>query len=397
MLAYLDCFSGISGDMTIAALLDAGLDLDYLKENIALLGLTSYELKVWKSKRSGIEGTRFDVIVGDSHHHRGYTDIRNLIESSGIPDSPKVSALKTLDILAEAESVVHGVTKEEVHFHEVGAVDSIIDIVGVSLGMHWLGVDSVICSPLPMSRGFVDTAHGTIPTPAPAALEILRGAPVVSSQATIELVTPTGAAIARSFSQGFDNFPSFIPMKVGYGLGKSDPPGCLNALRIVLGRVESSTIHTDRVAVIQCHIDDLDPRVLGHVMDMLFEQGALDVTFQPLQMKKNRPGTLVSVICTLDQDSKLSEILLTHSTTIGVRVSYSSRYVLHRTLGKCATSFGEIRVKEVHLPNGDKEHRPEFDDIKDISKRTGLPCRDILSKIEAELRNSHSVLPLGDN
>ena len=387
MLAYLDCFSGISGDMTIAALLDAGLDLEYLQENIALLGLTSYSLRVWKSKRSGIEGTRFDVIVENDQPHRSYSAIRNLIETSKIPDSPKSSALKILEILADAESTVHGVAKDEVHFHEVGAVDSIIDIVGVSLGINRLGIDTVVCSPLPMSRGFVHTAHGTIPTPAPATLEILREIPIVGSQASIELVTPTGAAIVRAFSQSFEGFPSFTPVKVGYGLGKSNPSEFPNALRIVLGREQPTGLNIDKVGVIQCNIDDLDPRILGQLMDKLFQQGALDVTFQSVHMKKNRPGTLVSVVCIPDQLTDMSEIMLSHSTTIGVRVSYSFRYVLHRAMATYSTSFGDIRVKEVQLPNGSIEARPEFDDIRDIAQRTGLPCRDVLRKVESELHS----------
>ena len=385
LLAYFDCFSGISGDMTLAALIDLGLDQDYLRKQLGTLKLDGYSLNIRRSNRRGISGIRFDVEVAADQPHRGYRDINNLIEQSGIDETAKIRALEILEVLAEAEARVHGTTKEEVHFHEVGAVDSIIDIVGAAIGIHHLGIDEIICSPLPLSRGFVETAHGTIPTPAPATLEILKGVPVRGLECPIELVTPTGAAIARALASGFGPYPSFIPVKTGYGLGKSDPQQFPNALRVTLGREADRPLSRDQVGVVECQVDDLDPRVLGDLMELLFSRGALDVTFSSVQMKKNRPGTLVSTVIAPTLVREISETLLAHTTTLGVRVSYVDRIVLERRSETVRTSLGPVRVKVVKLFDGRTEKRPEFDDVQAIARRTVRPSREILQILDREL------------
>jgi len=385
LLAYFDCFAGISGDMTLAALIDLGLDQDYLREQLGTLKLDGYSLNIRRSKRRGISGIRFDVEVAADQPHRGYRDISTLIEQSGIHETAKIRALEIFEVVAEAEARVHGTTKEEVHFHEVGAVDSIIDIVGAAIGTHHLGITEIICSPLPLSRGFVETAHGTIPTPAPATLEILEGVPVKGLECPIELVTPTGAAIARALASAFGPYPSFIPLKTGYGLGKSDPGQFPNALRVTLGRGEDRPLHRDQVGVVECQVDDLDPRVLGDLMELLFSRGALDVTFSAVQMKKNRPGTLVSAVIPPTLVREFSEILLTHTTTLGVRVSYADRIVLERRLEAVRTSLGPVRVKAVERFDGRIEKRPEFDDVQAIARRMGRPSREILLILDREL------------
>ncbi|MEJ2719285.1 MAG: nickel pincer cofactor biosynthesis protein LarC [Deltaproteobacteria bacterium] len=293
MLAYFDCFAGVSGDMTLAALLDLGLDQQYLEDQLSELNLTDYAIRIHRSSRRGLAGVRFEVDVHEHQPHRAYRDIRTMIEAARIDNAAQTRALEIFEIVARAEAKVHGVDKDDVHFHEVGAVDSIIDIVGAALGVHALGIERIVCSPLPLSRGFVNTAHGTIPTPAPATLEILIGVPVKSSDAAIELVTPTGAAIVRTLASAFGPYPSFIPTKTGYGLGRSDPEQFPNALRIVLGNEVEPAVKTDHVSVIECQLDDLDPRVLGDLMSLLFARGALDVSFMSVHMKKNRPGILV--------------------------------------------------------------------------------------------------------
>jgi uncharacterized protein (TIGR00299 family) protein len=385
MIAYFDCFAGISGDMTLAALIDLGLDPTYLEDQISTLNLTDYSIRVEKSRRRGIAGVRFEVDVRGHQPHRSYRDIRKLIEAAPIEETAKANALDIFELVARAEAKVHGVDKDDVHFHEVGAVDSIIDIVGAALAVHRLGIDRIVCSPLPFSRGFVKTAHGTIPTPAPATLEILNGVPVKSSDATIELVTPTGAAIIRTLASSFGAFPSFIPMKTGYGLGSSDPEEFPNALRIVLGEEAEPAIKAENVGVIECQVDDLDPRVLGDLMNLLLARGALDVAFTSVQMKKNRPGTHLQILVPPELVAQTSRIVLTHTTTLGVRVSHSERIILERHGETAQTSLGEVRVKVVQLPDGRRERRAEFDDVRDIAEQTGRPAREVLRTLDIEL------------
>lgn len=388
MLAYFDCFAGISGDMTVAALIDLGLEEEYLKDQLSRLDLTGYALRFERSNRRGIAGVRFHVDVDQHQPYRSHSTIRRIIGESTVDEAAKGTALKMFDLVAEAEAHVHGVDKDHVHFHEVGAVDSIVDVVGAALGVHRLGIDRVVCSPLPLSRGFVNTCHGVLPTPAPATLAILKGATVRGSDAPIELVTPTGAAIACTLAVEFGPYPAFVPIKTGYGLGNSDPEEFPNALRIVLG-TDPAGVSTDRVAELVCSVDDLDPRVLGDLMDVLFSRGALDVAFSPVQMKKGRPGNLVTVLAPPALVQTLAQLIFVHTTTIGVRVSDKERMVLRRKSERVPTSFGEVRVKMVQLPDGRWEPRAEFDDVRDIARRTGRPAREILAVLDRELGPPH--------
>jgi hypothetical protein len=385
MLAYFDCFSGIAGDMTLAAMIDLGLDEEFLKSRLSCLPVSGYRLNVRRSLRRGVSGVRVDVDIAHDHPHRSYADIQAIIGGSGIGDQARETALKIFDVLAEAEAKVHAVPKAHVHFHEVGAVDSIIDIVGAAIGVHSLGVERVVCSPLPLGRGFVKTAHGNLPTPAPATLEIIKGVPVVGAETSIELVTPTGAAIARTLAWEFGDYPSFVPERTGYGLGKSDPEEFPNALRIVLGAEPAMVFGREKVGVIECQVDDLDPRALGDLMDLLLVQGALDVTFTPVQMKKNRPGVLTAVLAPLPQIREFCELLMSHTTTLGVRLTVSERFVLPRRAATATTSLGEIRVKIVELPDGRIEKRPEFEDARAIGRNLGIPVRRVLEILHNEV------------
>jgi len=385
MIAYFDCFAGIAGDMTVAALLDLGLEEEYLKDQLSALDLKGYSVRSWKSKRGGLAGVRFEVHVDEGQPQRSYREIRKIVSQSSIDAAPKTRALEIFDAVARAEARVHAVDPEEVHFHELGAVDSIVDIVGVAIGIHRLGIDTVICSPLPLSRGFVDTCHGTIPTPAPATMEILRDVPVVGAAGSIEMVTPTGAAIASTLASAFGSYPPFVPHRTGYGLGKSDPKEFPNALRIVLGSEMEHSLVRDSIGILECQVDDLDPRILGGLMEQLLSSGAVDVTYCPVQMKKNRPGTLITAFAPPELITPISHILLTHTTTLGVRVSRSDRLVLPRSSEIAQTSMGDVRVKIVELPGGRQERRPEFDDVRAIANRTGRPTRDVLRVLDREL------------
>ncbi len=385
MLAYFDCFAGVAGDMTIAALLDAGLDEEYLRTQLAALDLEGYRIRVWRSSRRGVAGTRFHVDVEADQPSRSYADIVEIIRHSALGASIKDWALAVFDLIADAEGKIHGKPKKRVHFHEVGAVDSIIDVVGASIGFEALGIDRMICSPLPMTRGFVNTAHGTLPTPAPATLEILKGTPVTSGRGSLELVTPTGAAIVSAFAESFGEYPAFVPSATGYGLGTSDPKEFPNALRVVLGEEKTDRENRDRVDLLECQVDDLDGRLLGSLMDRLFAQGALDVSYTPAQMKKNRPGTLIRALAPPNLTDALAETLLIHTTTLGVRVVRTERIIVPRSVETVETSLGTIRVKIVRLPNGRIERRPEFDDIRSLADRTGRSERELLAAIQREV------------
>ena len=387
MLAYFDCFSGISGDMTLAAMIDAGLDPAFLQDQLSLLGLDGWSLNVRRSSRRSLSGIRFEVEVSQDQPHRNYRDIRNLITKSGIQERSKKLALDIFDVLAEAEAHVHGVEKDHVHFHEIGAVDSIVDIVGAAVGFEALGIERMVCSPIPLSRGFVKTDHGVLPTPAPATMEILRNVPVKGVEASIELVTPTGAAIVKTLASEFGVYPGFVPTSVGYGLGRSDPSEFPNALRIALGKEREGTMGRDQVGLLECQVDDLDPRVLGSLMDSLLSKGALDVTFTSLHMKKNRPGTGIAVVVQPDRVEDFARDLLTQTTTLGVRVSHLGRIILPRTSETADTSLGPIRVKVVERPDGTKERRLEFDDVKAAAERLGRPPLEIARMLERELNS----------
>jgi uncharacterized protein (TIGR00299 family) protein len=385
MLAYFDCFSGISGDMTLAAMIDVGLDPDFLRDQLSLLGVDGWSLNVRRSSRRGLSGVRFEVEIFQDQPHRDYRDIRNLITKSRIQDRPKSLALDIFDALAEAEAHVHGVEKDHVHFHEIGAVDSIVDIVGTAVGFVALEIERMVCSPIPVTRGFVKTDHGVLPTPAPATMEILKNVPVKGVESSIELVTPTGAAIARTLASEFGPYPGFVPTSVGYGLGRSDPSEFPNALRIALGKESEGTIGRDQVGLLECQVDDLDPRVLGSLMDLLLAKGALDVTFTSMQMKKNRPGVGIAVVVQPNRVEEFARFLLTQTTTLGVRVSLSERIILPRTSETADTSLGPIRVKVVERPDGAKERRPEFDDAKAAAERLGRPVFEVIRTLDREL------------
>ncbi|MEJ2699583.1 MAG: nickel pincer cofactor biosynthesis protein LarC [Desulfuromonadales bacterium] len=323
-ILLLDTFAGISGDMVLGLLVDLGVDPSAIKTELSKLPVAGWGLSCLREKRQGIEGTRCEVTCAEQHHHRTWDDIDRMLAESTLLEEVKDLARRIFRRIGEAEAKVHGVALESVHFHEVGALDSIVDVVGAAAGLHFLGVEETVCTPLPLSRGMIDTAHGPLPLPAPATLEILKGLPVREGNCDRELVTPTGAAIAAEICR-FGPIPEMVLEKTGYGVGGRRLQDRPNLLRGLLGRANGeSALQADRVTVLETHLDDANPEWLGALMDRLLEEGALDAAFSALQMKKNRPGVRVTVVARPEGAPALARVLLRESSAIGVR-SYETR------------------------------------------------------------------------
>ncbi len=372
-ILYFDCFSGVSGDMTLAALLDLGLPLEKLREELKKLTLENYSLEVHPGSRSGIAALGLEVKVGPrEENHRHFSQIREMILKSLLAPEVKEVSLAIFQRLAEAEARVHKKTVEEVHFHEVGAVDSIVDIVGTAIGLQHFKPQKIYTSELPVGRGFVQCQHGRLPLPAPATVEVLKGYPVKSVPVEGELVTPTGAAIVAALSSKVSPFPSMIVEKIGYGMGKKEFPDRPNLLRLVLGEVSEDYL-TDRAVVLESNLDDMNPEFYDYLMERLFQKGALDVALSPLQMKKNRPGTLLRVIAEEKDAEALSELILRESTTLGVRSFSVDRKKLPREVREVETRYGKIRVKV----SGEVRFQPEYDDCRRIAREKGIPIQEV--------------------
>ncbi len=384
-ILYLDCYAGISGDMTVGALLDLGVPLEYLRDELDKLGLPpgSYELSTSRAERQHMPALKFDVAVHDHHTHRHHADIDTMIAASGLADSVKDRARRIFRRLAEAEALVHGVSVAEVHFHEVGAVDSIVDIVGTAICLEYLGVEAVHSGALPLGSGFVETAHGRLPVPAPATAELLKGLPVHGDCGPGERVTPTGAAIVAALAGEFGKQPDMLLEKTGCGAGGKDFPDCSNILRAFLGSSAEKADHTDDVIMVEANIDDSTPEVLGYAMDRLFEEGALDVYFTSIQMKKNRPGVMVSFLCRPEQLDRLARLLLAETSAIGLRYYPAGRIVLGRRIVEQQTEFGLVRFKQVYDSGGELLRRsPEYDDCRRIARERNIPCQEVMAQLQ---------------
>jgi pyridinium-3,5-bisthiocarboxylic acid mononucleotide nickel chelatase len=426
-IAYLECFSGISGDMFLGALVDAGVRPEVLEKTVAALGVDA-KLEVSKVIRSGISATKVDVWVGGekdmpreeywakqeaehrhshaeehSHHdhshthdhshgenahkhdhsHRGLTEIRKIITGADISASVKATAIRIFEALGAAEAKIHNVPVESIHFHEVGAVDAIVDIVCAAVGIEALEADDIVCSPLNVGGGTVKCAHGTFPVPAPATVELLKSAPVYSSGVQAELVTPTGAAIAATLANRFGQFPEMQIKKSGYGAGSRDFPGHPNVLRIVIGEglpVVSAKTKRETVSVLEANLDDLNPQVFGYVMDRLMEEGALDVFGMPVQMKKNRPGTLLTVLCQPEDADKLTELVFSETTTLGVRRRDEARQTLARRWESVRTEWGEVRIKIASMNGTVTNYAPEYEDCRRIATEHHVPLKTVMQE-----------------
>ncbi len=450
-IAYLECFSGMSGDMFLGALVDAGVPPRLLEETATALQLGA-RLEISRVVRSGISATKIDVWVdgkkdmpreeywnkqtvapapsaadgqheheqhhhhddhehdhehndhshahtddtaragapaqhehshAHSHHGRGLIEIRDIIGKSSISDTAKKAAIAIFEALGTAEAKIHNTPIERVHFHEVGAVDAMVDIVCAAVGAEALGVDEIVCSPLNVGGGSVKCAHGTFPVPAPATVELLKDAPVYSSGLQAELVTPTGAAIVKTLARRFATFPEMKIEKSGYGAGSRDFPGHPNVVRLTIGEASSTLAAktaSDTVTVLEANLDDLNPQVFGYVMDRLFEEGALDALGVPVQMKKNRPGTLLTVLCKPEDASKLTQLIFTETTTLGVRRREEARQTLARHWENVRTQWGEVRIKIASMNGTVTNYAPEYEDCRRIAAEHRVPLKTVMQQ-----------------
>jgi len=386
MQAYFDCFSGISGDMALGALIDLGAPVEWLQNELSRLPLDGFRLAITPMMRNGIQATSVRVEIEDSKHSRDYKKIKSLLEGSPLSEDTKLKSLKIFEKLALAEARIHGCTPDEVHFHEVGGIDAIVDIVGTAMCLEKLGIDRVFSSAIPLGSGFVDCRHGRLPVPAPATIEILKEVPVYGSDAASELVTPTGAAIITSLAKSFGPLPPMRVEKTGYGAGQRELPDRPNLLRIITGTAEAwaGGVKTDEITILETCIDDMNPELFGYLMERLFSDGALDVYWIPLHMKKNRPGTMVQVLCEEAGKDRLIQRLLSETTSLGVRYYKATRRILVREQLTIQTSFGKVRVKRVRDPDGRERLVPEFDVCRKIALKQDLPLRVVYDTIARE-------------
>jgi hypothetical protein len=380
MILYLDPFSGASGDMFLGLLVDLGVDPEQIEAQLRCLPLDGWSLSWQREKRRGIEGCRALVMVNDEEQHRSWRDIDQMLATSSLAAPVRELAQRIFQRLASAEGKVHGVPAAEVHFHEVGALDSIIDIVGVAAGLVALNAERIVCGALPFATGMVLSAHGRYPLPAPATLELLRGWPHRPDASESELLTPTGAAIIAEVAS-FGSFPAMTLEQVGYGTGIRDSSDRPNLLRGCLGCI-ASTEGRDKVAVIESHIDDSTPEILGYLSERLLAAGALDVGFSPLQMKKNRPGTRLTVVAPPAEQEQLARLILRESSAIGVRFFESERLKLRREAGVVTTELGEAVVKLIFEGEELLRITPEFESCRTLAEATERPLAEIYRLVE---------------
>jgi hypothetical protein len=386
MLAYFDCFSGISGDMTLGALIDFGIPADWLQNELSRLPFTGFQITPTPVVRNGIQATGVSVDIRDGDHSRNYKDIQILLEDCDLSDEVKFRSKTVFERLARAEADIHGCSLQEVHFHEVGGIDAIVDIVGTALCLEKLGITEVMSSPLPVGCGFVDCRHGRIPVPSPATVEILKGVPIYGTNVIGELVTPTGAAIITSLAQCYGRIPVMQIQKTGYGAGQQELTDRPNLLRIIAGTLVDATadMSCDQIVVLEACIDDMNPEFFGFIMERLFADGALDVCWLPVYMKKNRPGTLIQVLCQDADRDRLIQRLLSETTSLGVRYYQTTRKRLARKQVIIQTSFGEIPVKRVRELDGGERLVPEYDVCREIALQRKLPLRKVYEIIARE-------------
>ncbi|MGB7133578.1 MAG: nickel pincer cofactor biosynthesis protein LarC [Candidatus Sulfotelmatobacter sp.] len=454
-IAYLECFSGISGDMFLGALMDAGISPQLLHDTVAALGIGA-QLEISKVTRSGISATKVDVWVngekdlpreeywerqtaqtpvaaghehshsahGHTHEHshdhphshnheheqdgrtrphehsgnhqrrRTLTDIQKIISTAALSDRAKKTALAIFDALAHAEAKIHNTSIDQVHFHEVGAVDAMVDIVCAAVGAEALGVDEIICSPLNVGGGTVKCAHGTLPVPAPATLVLLTGAPVYSAGIQAELVTPTGAAIVKTLASRFVRFPEMMIEKSGYGAGSRDFPAHPNVVRLTIGEASSNALaaHTasEIITVLEANLDDITPQVFGYVIGRLLEEGALDTFGMPVQMKKNRPGMLLTVLCKPEDANRFTELIFRETTTLGVRSREEKRQTLARRWEVVSTQWGEIRIKIASMNGTVTNHAPEYEDCRRVAAEHRVPLKQVMQEATRAYLDKHA-------
>ena len=386
-IAYFDCFAGISGDMTLGALLDLGVPLEWLQEKLHAMPLDGFTIRKESMHVNGIRATQVQIELMEGHGARHWSDIRNLIENAPLEKDVVDNSFKIFEKIAISESEIHGVPVEKVHFHEVGALDSIIDIVGTALCMAYLGIEAVFASKIPLGSGFVVCSHGTLPVPAPATLSILKGIPVYGGSARHEMVTPTGAAIIASYAIAYGKLPEMEIESVGYGAGQRQIPEHPNVLRVMTGTsvdkndsYQMNILHED-VQIIETCIDDMNPELFGFLMERLFEDGALDVYWIPLFMKKNRPGTMIQVLCSPDKEKDLVYRIMKETSTSGIRSYRVGRYTLEREIMTVDTAYGRVAVKRMIDPDGRGRMVPEYEVCRKIARDQNLPLQAVYAEV----------------
>jgi uncharacterized protein (TIGR00299 family) protein len=376
-LAYFDCPSGISGDMTLGALVDAGIDLAAIQAGIDSLGFPNIKLVSEEVKRKGFRAAKVTVQHEPEHAHRHLHHITEKIDASTVLTPPQKDLAKRIfTCIGEAEARVHGTTIRKVHFHEVGAVDSIADIVGSAVGLSLLGVDRIVCSPVPTGTGYIEIEHGRVSVPAPATAEILKGVPLAPSVVPFELTTPTGAAIVKTVADEFGPLPPMTIQTIGLGAGDRDMKEQPNILRLIIGEAGNGLV-SDQVWVLETNLDDISGEIIGHCTAKLFEAGALDVYTTSIQMKKNRPGVLLSVLCSADLVAKCEKIMFRETNTLGVRRWQACRHKLERRPHSVETTFGPIEGKLAVLPDGGVSFSPEFEACRRIATEKNVPLKDV--------------------
>ena len=377
-ILYIDCFSGISGDMMVGALLDLGLDLSYLKNELKNLNLNGYSINCIEIKIGSIKAKKFNVKVNLPQPHRDYKEIKKIISKSSLDADVKKNSLGVFGLIAEAEAKVHGIDIDKIHFHEVGAVDSIIDIVSASIGISKLGLDLIYCQSIPLGKGIASAMHGNIPIPAPATLEILKGVPVYGGNFNFEVTTPTGAAILKFFVTNFSSIPLMRIERVGIGAGSRKNKDCPNILRLMKGSLEKELIsYENDLILISTNIDDSSPEILGYLLERLLEKKALDAWVEPIYMKKNRPAFKLCVICRLQLEKEILDIIFNETSTLGVRVEKIKRYCTDRKIKTVKLPYGEVNVKIGIYQGREITFSPEFESCVKLARKIKKPLKEI--------------------
>lgn len=391
-IAYFDCFCGISGDMTLGALVDAGVDPDAIRGGIAALGLPC-EITFETVRRGGFRATHAKVIAPPEHAHRHLHHIEAMIDRAGSALAPRAAetARRIFHKLGEAEALAHGIDLKKVHFHEVGAVDSIADIVGASIGLDLLGVDQFQASPVPPGRGRVRAEHGLMPLPAPATAQLLLGVPLAESTADFEQTTPTGAAIVATVVERFGDLPPMTIEKIGLGAGTHDPRGLANILRLFVGEAAPlSGVGSDQVWVLETNLDDLSGELIGHATAQLLQAGALDAFLTPVLMKKNRPGVVLSAVCEPAKLAELEAIIFRETSALGIRRHPVSRHKLERKPTRVETPFGPLLGKLAWIGGGPPSFSPEYEDCARVARERNVPLRDVYQAAQAAYLESQA-------
>src|SRR5215813_7696621 len=387
---YFDCFAGASGDMILGAMVAAGVDPNYLREQLSRLAVSGFTIDFETVNRSGLSATYARVETAPEHKHRHLSDVRQIIEASVLNEAVKQRAVQIFTRLAEAEARVHNEPIDHVHFHEVGAIDAIVDVVGAAICFDALQIDRFNCSPIHVGSGMVKMAHGQFPIPPPAVTELLKGVPFYSTDLKGELLTPTGAAIITTVCSEYGPIPQMTTESTGYGAGTRNYQDFPNVLRVMIGETEATSATDERLWMLETNLDDASPQIIGHVMDRVLESGALDCFFTPVQMKKNRPGVLLSVLCSANEKNALMELLFTETTTLGVRSYEVNRRALERSVVRVETPYGPIDVKVAHLDGRVVNEMPEFEQCRRAAANANVPLKVVEEAVRKELWKQRS-------